>query len=110
MKGIEKMSNDKRTPLGEHLASFEDAFGDGEATYWREVDERQKTPKSRRKKPKKTLRERIEDVTRLPKGIVVRSEDRDKVAEKIRKAKTHEEKMAIAQKYHRKSLAISDRK
>ncbi len=82
----------------EHLASFDDAFGDGEETYNKEVEERQKTPKSRGKRL--NLRKIIEESLKRPKGVISRSEQRDKVAEKIKAAKTHDEKMAIAKEYH----------
>ena len=79
-----------------HLVSFEDAFGDGEETYNKEVESRQKTPKSRQKKL--NLRQIIEESLKHPKRS--RSEQRDKTAEKIKAAKTHDEKMAIAKEYH----------
>ncbi len=62
----------------EHLAGFEDAFGDGEETYGKEIEERQKTPKSRLKRLK--LRQIIEESLKHPKRS--RSEQRDKTAEK----------------------------
>ena len=92
------MVEKKKGSMEEHLASFEDAFGDGSETYWQEVEERQKTPKSRARKSKKTLLKRIADGTHL--SGKAHSEQRDKVAEEIKAAKTHDEKMAIAKKHH----------
>ena len=101
----------------ESIADEEDRFGevrfisDGGVAYDREVEKRQSKRLPARCRPEPEPKESSDEFTEAlldsfdPKRI--RSEHRDKTAEKIREAKTHAEKMQIAQKYH-ESLLVRD--
>ena len=111
--------------MKEHLVGFEslpdeeDCFGevlsvgDGAEAYDREVELRQTNRLPNRCRPNQSHSEKMND-EKLHEMMAayadkkhIRSEYRDKTAEKIKAAKTHAEKMEIARKYH-EALLIRD--